>query len=292
MVFTRSICTININSISCIAKKLLLRDFVFNTDIDIILLQEVAFENFGFLHSHTAIVNFNEDSIGTAILVRKGIDFSDVVMGSCGRITSVIIDNFNIINIYAASGSNRKKERDSLFSSEIIPHLSSVKFNIIAGDFNCILHATDSNSPVKNFCKGLESLVKLICLFDVEKEKNSNVQFTFVRGSSMSRLDRFYVPKDFLSKVLTVSTTAIPFSDHHAVIVKYQVPEGIPLKLIGRGFWKINPSLINNLDIHNKLITVLAELRNRELFLYDLNKWWNQKLKLRSSKLINQRVFY
>lgn len=292
MVFTRSICTININSISCIAKKLLLRDFIFNTDIDILLLQEVAFESFGFLHSHTAIVNFNNDSIGTAILVRKGIEFSNVLMGSCGRILSVSIDNFNIINIYAASGTNRKKERDILFSSTIIPHLSSVKINIIAGDFNCILLSSDSNSTVPNFCKGLESLVKSVCLFDVEKEKNTSVQFTFIRGISMSRLDRFYAPKDFLSKVLSVSTAAVSFSDHHAVLIKYQVPDGIQLKLFGRGFWKINPSLIDNSDIHNKLITVLNELETREMFSRDLNKWWNQTVKVKIKQTYKSESFH
>lgn len=291
MVFVRRICSININAISCTAKKSLLKDFILNTDVDIILLQEVAFESFGFLYSHIAIVNSNVNGVGTAVLVRRGIPFSEVLLSPCGRITSVCVDNFNIINVYAASGSNRKQERDILFSSDIVPHLSTNHINIVAGDFNCILLESDSNSNIKNFSKGLESLVKSLKLLDIEKEKNHNVNFTFVRGISKSRLDRFYAPKDFSDKVQTVLTLAVPFSDHHAVLVKYEAPAGTPVAIRGRGFWKINPLLINNDGITSKIISIFQDLRKRQAYSQSFDKWWNLVAKTKIKQIYKSESF-
>lgn len=87
--FSRTIASININAISSTLKKNLLRDFVRNNDVDIIFLQEVAFENFSFIHSHVAFVNISDDNKGTAILIRKNIDFSNIFLNPNGRISSV-----------------------------------------------------------------------------------------------------------------------------------------------------------------------------------------------------------
>lgn len=199
--FSRKLASININAISSIVKKNLLKDFVWNNDIDFLFLQEVAFENFNFIPSHNAFVNISEDNKGTAILVRRNIETSDILLNPNGRISSIRIGGINFINIYAHSGSGYRKERDLLFSQDIIPHLSCDSPNVLLGDFNCILLKKDSNGTVKNISQGLKQLVDSLDLEDIGITINKKPHFTFFRGESMSRLDRVYGPKSFLDKV-------------------------------------------------------------------------------------------
>lgn len=138
MPFIRNIATANLNAINSDVKKSLLKDFIWNNDLDIIFIQELSFENFAFLNSHTAIVNISADNKGTGILLRNNLQYSDIILNENGRISSVCVDSINFINIYAHSGSNQKKERDTLFNEDILIHLAHGKENVIVGDFNCI----------------------------------------------------------------------------------------------------------------------------------------------------------
>lgn len=117
------------------------------------------------------------------------------------------------------------------------------------------------------------------------------MNFTFVRGISKSRLDRFYAPKDFSDKVQTVLTLAVPFSDHHAVLVKYEAPAGTPVAIRGRGFWKINPLLINNDGITSKIISIFQDLRKRQAYSQSFDKWWNLVAKTKIKQIYKSESF-
>ena len=132
----------------------------------------------------------------------------------------MVIDQ--MINVYAASGSTHKNERNDMFMSEIVPHISTVKQNVIVGDFNCVLLKSDSNSKNLNTCVGLETLVQTLQLYDVELKKNRRGNFTFIRGQSKSRLDRYYASLEVIEKVKTIATKPVAFSDHHALVLKYR----------------------------------------------------------------------
>lgn len=101
--------TVNLNSSNSDLNKNLLRDFIRDYNLDIIFLQEVIFENFQFINSHKAIVNRQLNSLGTAILVRNGLDYNDVLYHPNGRIVSTTMADINFVNVYAFSGTNRKK---------------------------------------------------------------------------------------------------------------------------------------------------------------------------------------
>ena len=64
-------------------------------------------------------------------------------MNSNGRLTSAVIDDINFVNVYTHSGSQYKRERDLLFTNEILVHLAEFRENVILGDFNCILERND-----------------------------------------------------------------------------------------------------------------------------------------------------
>lgn len=150
MPYIRKIATINLNAISCRVKQHLLKEFVWNNDLDVVFMQEVAFENFSFVPTHTAVVNISEDGKGTGILLRNNISYTNLVMNTNGRITSLVIDGVNFINVYAHSGSKYKRERDNLFTDEILVHLGEFKENVVLGDFNCIIDKKDSTGVIRN----------------------------------------------------------------------------------------------------------------------------------------------
>ena len=88
MTFIRKFATVNLNAISSNLKLSLFKDFVWNNDLDFVFVQEVAVENFIYLSSHTALVNISVDGKGTGILIRKNIQYTNVILNKNGIITS------------------------------------------------------------------------------------------------------------------------------------------------------------------------------------------------------------
>lgn len=190
MNFVFSIGTLNLNSISSDVNRSLLKDFVHNFDIDVLFLQEVVFENFAFMPTHTALINISSDRKGTGVLVRRGIDFHSQIYDPSGRILSIVINGINYINVYAHSGASKKKMRNELFEEHLTVHLSksNCKHSVLLGDFNCFIDPNDTNSIYKNLSTGLRSCVNHFKFVDVAKHLKQ-AKYTFFRGDSASRLD-------------------------------------------------------------------------------------------------------
>ena len=279
MPFIRKVATINLNAINSPVKKSLLRDFIWDYDLDIIFVQELAFENFSFISSHTAIVNISEDKKGTGVLLRNNVNYSDVILNVNGRITSLTVDSINYINIYGHSGSGFKKEREILFRDDILIHLAHGKENLIVGDFNCVLNGDDMTGSVKNFCGGLKTLIASLELKDIEKVimKNQS-QYTFVRGTSRSRLDRFYASEQIIRSVREVKTVPLCFSDHHSVFLKLEVPETQDIIFTGRGYWKLNSHILTDDETMIKFENFYNSLKTRNSY-NNVNFWWNNDFK-------------
>lgn len=242
MNFICSVATINLNSTNTAVNRSLLKDFIYEHNIDIVFLQEVSYNDFAFVSSHNALVNVSVDRKGTAILIRKSFSYSDFIFDPSGRILSVVVNGVNYINIYAQSGSDKKRERDELFTEGLSVHLNKpgTVFTMLGGDFNCILDPKDSLGSTKNFSNGLKNLVELFSFKDVAKSLKSD-RFTFHRNQSASRLDRFYIPKEFVCNVSNCKTLPLVFSDHHCVILTLKVTKE-QISSRGRGYWKVNPS--------------------------------------------------
>ena len=181
MFYSAKVASINLNAIQTRVKLSLFKDFVINSSADIIFCQEVAFRNFSFIYSHVAIVNIG-NSQGTALLIRRGLDYSDVICDPSGRLISVKINSINYINVYGHAGHQYKKERDLLFSEDIAIHFNKVgvHHHIVGGDFNCILDANDTKGLSKNYCQSLKTLVTNLDLKDVEKNSQRTICSVFL----------------------------------------------------------------------------------------------------------------
>lgn len=211
------IATVNLNGIVCKAKQSLVRDFVNMNDIDIVFLQEMSITSTSFLPNHEVILNYNNVSRSTAVAIRRNFVYSDLLVDPSGRIISFVVNGINFINIYAQSGSQYKKERNEFFTEQVALHLNkNVKNLAIGGDFNCVLDEKDCKGA-NNFCPGLQQLVDKLKLNDVSKKFTKNPAFTFFRGNSASRLDRFYFSTSLMEKISDFQTVPLAFSDHHSV---------------------------------------------------------------------------
>lgn len=254
------IASVNLNSSTNLINKNLLKDFIVNNDLDVIFLQEVVYSNFSFVPSHIPFVNISERNSGTAVLIRKSFEISQPLFSLNGRITSIVIKNMNFVNVYAFSGSNHRKERNDLFLNDLTTHLgkTNVSTNIVGGDFNCIINASDCVGELKNFCVGLRQVIEAFGWKDVAWELKKN-QFTFHRSNSASRLDRFYAPQNFIDNILDFKTEPVVFSDHCGIIMKIKVDQTM-INSRGRGYWKINHTVSRDLErIHRSLCVMENE---------------------------------
>lgn len=278
MNFVRKVCSINLNAISIEAKKYLLKDFVIRHDVDVALLQEVAFSNFSFIPTHHAVVNRSSTNVGTAILIRKTLPFDETLMDPNGRITSIAFDSINVINVYGHSGSQAKAEREDLYEDRIIAHMDKPKTRhvLLGGDHNCILEADDCKSKNKPLSQALQALVSGYQLRDVGLPGR---RFTFHRGESASRLDRMYTDKTLAGRITKFETLPVAFSDHHAILATYTIVRDDATPAVGRGYWKINDYLLRDPETTAGFREALVELKQRRKYTNSFSEWWSYDFK-------------
>lgn len=266
----RKVGSININAIEVAPKKHLFKDFVLNSDLDVIFVQEVHFENFGFLPQFTAFVNISRDGKGTALLVRKSIEVKAPLLDPSGRIISLVIGDTSFVNVYGHSGSQYRAERDDLFRNKLAIHLNRpyVKEHVIGGDFNYVVDSEDVKGRAYNMCGGLKSLIALFSLKDVDRQLNrcSPRKFTFVRSDSASRIDRFYATSELITRITNFETLPVVFSDHHAIKFQYQVGNEEITVPYGRGYWKLNTSFLNDEGVSSQFSEVYNQLKQRGMY--------------------------
>lgn len=168
---------------------------------------------------------------------------------------------------------------------------------IIGGDFNCILNKRDSRSAIANISSGLRELTRSLHLKDVAFElKGSSTEFTFFRADSASRLDRFYVTPGFLPNVRNIRTVPVAFSDHMAVIMSFTVDPNY-MCYRGRGYWKLNGSLLQDESISREVDNEIRAIRNRQIYTENRSVWWSNALKPKlqyvykhGSRMLNYRI--
>lgn len=242
------IVTININRITTGLKVAALRQFVYESEADILLLQEVLLPDLSITGFRTFANIALEDSTGTAILVRDGIPVRDIEKIESGRGIGCKIFDVTVVNLYAPSGSSNKAARSAFFKTEAIYLLrQNPQYLILGGDFNCVLSPKDQ-SPNFNYCKELHDLVKHIRLKDAWEIKYPTlVRYTFFTSDSSSRLDRVYVTDTASDRVLSTEVIPAVFSDHCALSVTVNLDKQ-PTKCY-RNQWMLNVSLLRDVEL-------------------------------------------
>lgn len=266
-----TLATINVNAIQNNTKLLSLSAFIRMLDLDVVCMQEVSCESFEF-PGYQAIYNINERNRGTAILVRRGIRISGVHKSDDSRIISITLQNtVTVVNIYAPSGSNNRGLREDFFNSSIPPHvLHHAPYLIIAGDFNSVIDARDSTGS-SNFSPNLKRLVQVKDLTDCWRMFNAGVDYTFVRGQSMSRIDAIFVNRPVVNKLRYCRIQVNCFSDHKAVVMRLVLP--VNTEPSPRAPWKLNNVLLTPENIQELSIKWSYWKRSRQNYPSWVD-WW------------------
>jgi exonuclease III len=113
MAYTYRIATLNINGVSSTTRIRMLEDFLRRQEIDLMLLQEVTQDTISMIGNYTAHINIGTDGRETAILAKEGFTLTNIQRIPSGRGIAATLQGIRIVNIYAPSGSEKKREREA-----------------------------------------------------------------------------------------------------------------------------------------------------------------------------------
>lgn len=281
--------TLNFHGNSSPVKMKLLNIFLRTNDVDVLFLQEVKTNDFSEIYGYTAYVNVGSESLGTAILTRNGIDLHSVEKLPSGKGISGIYKDYMFLNLYAPSGSNKRKARN-LFFAQDVPYLlrSLPKFLIMGGDYNCVLRPVDTTGHFLP-SNSLQTLVTDFKLSDAWILKNNTVQYTFFTGNSASRLDRMYVTPLLTSHISSIETVPVPISDHSAVLLRIRLD--VPCPVFGRSYWKLNVSCLSDKSLQQNFIEQWHQWLTRQTKYDDLVDWWEFYVKPKIRTFFKQYTY-
>ncbi|XP_073400678.1 metalloendopeptidase OMA1, mitochondrial isoform X3 [Dendrobates tinctorius] len=179
---------------------------------------------------------------------------TELEMGRC-----LILDVFmrgqelRLINIY---GPQSKWDRKCLFL-RIKPFLFTSRQVVFGGDFNTITRSRDRGGPGDRLAYdsvALNSIASEARLVDVHiRHTPGHGGFTYHRGSSRSRIDRFFFLKED-AIFSAVSAVEVEFSDHCLIFFSLNVAE---THRMGRGLLKLNSSLLEEAELMEEFKDVL-----------------------------------
>lgn len=268
------IATLNITSIHSALKLNSLKDFLYAADIDIILLQEVTDIALQEIYGYNAVINAGcERDLGTAILFKEGIIVKNVEKLPNNRGIACTVHNTRIVNIYAPSGSSKRRHRAEFFKYEIVPLFGVQQDEILfAGDFNCVLHRKDQ-FPNFNPSPELDKIIKDFTLTDAWEHKNGDAPgFTFVTNHSASRLDRIYVSNNLKTNILQTEVWPTSFTDHAAFICTINMAKQGTYR--ARSYWKLNVSHLNDAECRERFYKTWQECENKFTSYDSALTWW------------------
>lgn len=265
--------TININNISNQTKLDALASFVRIYDIDIFFLQEVENDMID-IPGYTILFNIDIRKRGVAIGFKSSVEHVAVEKSLDGRLIVVRLKNgTTLCNIYAPTGSQNHQSRENFFNCTCAHYLRNLSGPLIlGGDFNSIVNNRDATGATPK-SDMTSRLMTSLDLFDVWRELHRNqTNFTFVRGGSGSRLDRFLISKSAREHIRTIQHVVTCFSDHKAVILRMVMP--VTGTNIGRGIWRLNTVTMDDeetmAELQRKWDYLVRQRRNFTSWL----TWW------------------
>jgi exonuclease III len=164
---------------------------------------------------YATYLNIGAKMRGTAILARNEFPLTKVTTLPSWRAIAADHDGIRLDNVYAPSGTTRKRMRNEL------PELCYAASHciLIGGEFNCVLKPADTTRPFT-----LSEIVRGLALSDAWNQDPQRPNFTHYSRSGATRIDRFYMTNELL--VLTTDIEILPaaFTDHNTVVLRLSIP--------------------------------------------------------------------
>jgi exonuclease III len=107
-----------------------------------------------------------------------------------------------IVNIYAPSGAGNRKEGEEFYNIDVPQLLGHPPSSLLlAGDFNCVLHAQDCTGT-PNISRELKSLLTGLEIVDTWDQKNGNRRYTHYTATRALRIVRMYATRNMIAKTI------------------------------------------------------------------------------------------
>lgn len=281
------IASINTSGVVSTERRKLLLNFCKSNEYDVIGLQEVSFDTCPIIEEYYRLIaNTGPKMNGTAILIKRDLPISNIALSANGRITSVQIQDFTFVTVYAPSGTLYKAERSSFFRVEIPTHVANIRTPMImTGDFNAVdeikdrKKAENARRPVA-IERALIEMIAGLELVDIWKalRKNEN-GYTFVHRNGAARLDRIYCNRSLLQFFPEIFLVPNAITDHFALVTSFTKTLNFAKTKKEKGIWKINASVLQE-DAYARTIEKFVD--NAILlpvFKEDVIEWWDNIFK-------------
>jgi exonuclease III len=230
-------------------------------------------------------------SRGVAILLPKGMEYNikKSHVDQNGRFIC-LEGNFNnqdlaLLNVYAPTSDKHKEQGE--FLDTIIPYLHEYSHKVIlAGDLNTYLSDLDKHGIINKqseYSMRISSLMLDLDLCDIYRVTNPEARrYTWrkmtAKGILQSRLDYIITPLCLMYSIKSISIGYSVYSDHNPVHLElHQLAENVK----GRGFWKLNTSLLRDKEYVDKINKIITEETSNQQCSNQGLKWDTIKMIIR-----------
>jgi hypothetical protein len=134
--------------------------------------------------------------------------------------------------------------------------------------------------------RALQGVVQGLALADAWNQVPRRPSFTHHSPTSATRIDRFYVSEDFAERKTGIATRPAAFTDHDAVVLRLPLSNMEPR--IRRGRWKMDPQLVTEDRIRDKLRLEMAKWQRSKSYYPGAVTWWNRCVKAHLRRLIRR----
>ena len=217
-------------------------DFLSQQDIDIVLLQEVTTTNLTCIRNYTVHDNIRTEGRGTPILSKTGISITDVTRIPSGRSIAANLFGTRIVNIFAPSGAEKSGKRTVLLerdnttpTNQTLRPTACFWFQLYTKPF--WQHRKWIFQPIFRDTSKRHGTHWFVGKIEVIMATQTTLQNRRLASTGSIYRDRSH-------KKSGIETCVVACTDHLAVVRRMGIDGQIPT--IGRGYWKMNTSLLNS----------------------------------------------
>jgi hypothetical protein len=247
------IASINIKGISTPTRVGNVQDFIRRHDLDLVFLQEVTHPAILTVTAYTTYFNIGANMRGTAILERQ---------------------EFPLTNVYAPADTAKRSEREHFFNSELPSLFYAATHSVLLGGyFNFVLHPTDTTVPFTT-SRVLTEVIRGLALSAAWNQDPQRPAYTHLSPTGATRIDRFYMTQDQLMRKIGTEILPAAFTDHNAVVLSLSLHTD--RTVWRRGSWKMDPVLITDEAVKEKIRSAWAKWRRNKHYYSDESMWWER----------------
>ncbi|KAM7291028.1 hypothetical protein ISCGN_027603 [Ixodes scapularis] len=207
----------------------------------------------------------NAHSGGSSVLIRKGRGIEicpERETDHNGRISAVEVlyrgELHKLVSVFAPNDIAERKE----FFIALREYVDTPCKTVLAGDFNCVLHAADCSRGLRSDVSRGE-LRKLLRDFDLQDVQECAagpcLEYTHWQGSSHARLDRVYVSSELAAGSSAYDVQPLAFSDHALVTVVVGMAARPKNPSSWWSGWKLNESLLEDEVLRAELEEIIRK---------------------------------